>query len=57
VDPLRKRLVEGTSEVRQIAAWALGEIKDQRGRESLLEALKDKDNWVQLAAFYALENF
>jgi HEAT repeat protein len=54
VEPLIAALKHKDSDVRKVAAEALGEIKDPRAVEPLIAALKDKDSDVRKAAAEAL---
>jgi HEAT repeat protein len=42
--------------VREVAAWALGQLGDSRALNPLNEALKDDNQRVQKAAAHALKN-
>jgi HEAT repeat protein len=55
VDDLIEQLLHGkTWQERRAAAYALGEIKDPRAVEPLIQALGDPSGWVCEAAAYAL---
>ena len=54
VEPHIAALKDENSDVRQAAAYALGEIKDPRAVEPLIAALKDEDSDVRKAAARAL---
>jgi len=56
VEPVMERLrCESDSEIRFVAALALGQIGDRRAVPALEEALRDKDRYVRYGAVMALE--
>jgi HEAT repeat protein len=54
VSPLHESLNDGNSDVRLVAAWALGEIKHWRSVDPLAEMLNDDDPLVREMAVLAL---
>lgn len=57
LSPLVDALSDESWQIRQYAAWALGEFGDYHGIDALLDALKDESPYVQLAAADALMKF
>jgi HEAT repeat protein len=49
-------LADPSSNVRQCAAYSLGKLQDLRAIPALVEALRDRDAYVQKAAAIALES-
>src|SRR5687767_8189019 len=57
VHPLLTMLEQGKLDARQIAAEALGQIRDENAITGLIAALDDESKWVRLAAVEALGQF
>ncbi|MBN1284577.1 MAG: HEAT repeat domain-containing protein [Anaerolineae bacterium] len=57
LSPLIDALADEDWQIRQYAAWALGEFGDYHGIDALLGALDDDSPYVQLAAADALMKF
>jgi HEAT repeat protein len=54
VEPLIQALDDPSADVRLVAAWALGEIKDPASIDPLIEALDDEDLYVREMVVLAL---